>query len=299
MPDYARDLNTDIQAEKFVDRILGITDVGEKRQAINLITQAERNIKDYPLYPTITHQDNRDFQYRDEKAREALRVQIVNELFTSKRIANDDEITLGRGGAMPLSDVKFERTVFYVIGPPAAGKSSIASKIADHCGCYILDSDFTKRKLPEYTNQIGAASLVHEESDFLVFGENGLMDQCLQCGANLVIPKIGHNIASIIKFCTGLKNAGYKVFLVSVDLDRQKATKRAYKRFINTNRYVPLSLIFDGYSNEPTLNYFRLKQQNMTCFDGYCQISTDVPMGQPFKVIESMNIDLLNDIDWG
>ena len=54
MPDYARDLNTDIQAEKFVDRILGITDVGEKRQAINLITQAERNIKDYPLYPTIT-----------------------------------------------------------------------------------------------------------------------------------------------------------------------------------------------------------------------------------------------------
>lgn len=299
MPDFARDLYTDMQVERFVDGILDITDVSEKRNAINLVTQAERNIKDYPRYPTITHQDNRDFQYRDEKARERLRSQIVDELFKTTRVVNDDEITLGHGGAMPLSGVKYERTAFYVIGPPAAGKSGIASKIADQCGCYILDSDYAKRKLPEYTNQIGAASLVHEESNFLVFGENGLMDLCLQCGANLVIPKIGHNIMAIVKFCSGLKRAGYKVFLVSVDLDRQEATKRAYKRFIKTKRYVPLSLIFDGYSNQPTLNYFKLKQKNVDFFDGYCQISTDVPMGQPCEVIENINMDFVNTIDWG
>ena len=299
MPDFSRDLNTDIQVERFVDQILGITDVVEKRKAINLIAQAERNIKDYPMYPTLTHRDNRDFQYRDEGTRIKLRSQIVDELFNIKREVNDDEITLGHGGAKPCSDVQFDKTAFYVIGPPAAGKSSIASKIADQCGCYILDSDYAKRKLPEYTNQIGAASLVHEESDFLVFGENGLMDLCVHCGANLVIPKIGHNSASIVTFCSGLKHAGYKVFLVSVDLNRQKATQRAYKRFVHTNRYVPLSLIFDGYSNEPTLNYFKLKQKNMDLFDGYCQISTDVPMGQPFEVVVAIHMDLINTINWG
>lgn len=299
MPDFSRDLNTDIQVERFVDQILGITDMVEKRKAINLIAQAERNIKDYPMYPTLTHRDNRDFQYRDDGTRKKLRSKIVDELFNIKRDINDDEITLGHGGAKPLSDVQFDKTAFYVIGPPAAGKSSIASKIADQCGCYILDSDYAKRKLPEYTNQIGAASLVHEESDFLVFGENGLMDLCVHCGANLVIPKIGHNSASIVTFCSGLKHAGYKVFLVSVDLNRQKATQRAYKRFVHTNRYVPLSLIFDGYSNEPTLNYFKLKQKNMDLFDGYCQISTDVPMGQPFEVVEAIHMDLINTINWG
>ncbi len=299
MSDFSRDLNTDIQVERFVDQILCITDESEKRKAINLITQAERNIKDYPLYPTLTHQDNRDFKYRDEKTRKNLRNQIVDELFNIKRVVDDDKITLANGGAKPLSDVKFDKIAFYVIGPPAAGKSSIASKIADKFGCYILDSDYAKRKLPEYTNQIGAASLVHEESDVLVFGEDGLMDLCVHDGANLVIPKIGHNSSSIIRFCSGLKNAGYKVFLVSVDLNRQKATQRAYKRFAETNRYVPLSLIFDGYGNEPTLNYFKLKQKNMECFDGYCQISTDVPKGHPFEVVEAIHIDSINTINWG
>ena len=95
MPDFSRDLNTDIQVERFVDQILGITDVVEKRKAINLIAQAERNIKDYPMYPTLTHRDNRDFQYRDEGTRIKLRSQIVDELFNIKREVNDDEITLG------------------------------------------------------------------------------------------------------------------------------------------------------------------------------------------------------------
>lgn len=298
MPGFARELNTDIQVEQFVDSILCITDVDEKRKAINLITQAERNIKDYPRYPTLTHQDNRDFQYRDECARKHLRNQVVNELFSFKRMDNDDDITLGNGGAAPLSAIRCERTSVYIIGPPAAGKSKIATKIADYLGCYILDSDFAKRKLPEYSNQIGAASLVHEESNVLVFGEHGLMDLCLEKGANLVIPKIGHDISTILQFGRGLKNAGYKVFLVSVDLDRQKATKRAYSRFVETKRYVPLSLIFDGYSNEPTLNYFRLKQKSLNLFEGYCQISTDVSMGQPFELIETINMDFLSAIDW-
>lgn len=298
MPDFCRELNTDIQVERFVDGILCIQDKDEKRNAINQITSAERNIKDYPMYPTLTHRDNRDYQYRDNEIRLALRKRIIAELFDNKRLENDDDLSLGIGGAAPITARKYERKAFYVIGPPAAGKSGVAAKIADTYGCYILDSDFAKRKLPEYTNQIGSASLVHDESDELVFGRNGLMERCMEKKTNIVIPKIGHNMSSIIRFCESLHNAGYEVYLISVDLDRQKATQRAYNRFISTNRYVPLSLIFDGYGNQPTLNYFKIKQQNSFAFSGYSQISTDVPIGEPAKLVEAINMAELRAIDW-
>lgn len=298
MPDFCRELNTDIQVERFVDGILCIQDENEKRKAINRITGAERNIKDYPMYPTLTHRDNRDYQYRDDNVRLKLRRCIVAELFDKKRLDDDDSIEMGVGGAAPITDVKCEGKAFYIIGPPAAGKSGVAAIIADTYGCYILDSDFAKRKLPEYTNQIGSASLVHEESDRLVFGEDGLMELCLKKNANIVIPKIGHNLSSVLSFCEGLHSAGYEVYLVSVDLDRQKATQRAYNRFVNTDRYVPLSLIFDGYGNQPTLNYFKIKQQNNPIFAGYSQISTDVPYGEPVKLVEMVNMEKLKAIEW-
>ena len=95
-----------------------------------------------------------------------------------------------------------------------------------------------------------------------------------------------------------LKEAGYDVYLISVDLDRQKATQRAYNRFIETKRYVPLSLIFDGYGNQATLNYFKIKQQNREVFLGFAQISTDVPLGEPVELIEEYNIERLKTIDW-
>lgn len=299
MSNFCRRLDTDIQVEPFVEGILGITNAKLKRRAINSITQAERNIKDYPLYPTLTHRDNRDFQFRDDDKRKILRKQIVDELYTLVRLPNDDEIALGKGGAVPQTKTLFERKAFYIIGPPASGKSGIAQKIADKFGCYILDSDYAKRKLPEYKNQIGSASLVHDESDSLIFGKSGLVDVCTDKGANIVIPKIGHNLESIVEYCKMLKEkAGYDIYLISVDLDRQKATQRAYRRYVETKRYVPLSLIFDGYANQPTLNYFKIKQRNIGVFKGFGQISTDVPLGYPVKLIESQNIDDLNTIDW-
>lgn len=247
VPNYCRELVTDMQVEFFVDGILCIEDDTEKENAINAIAEAERNIKDYPKFPTLTHRDNRHFKYRDESVRKKLRIKIVKELFEQQRLDNDDEIEIEHGGACPQTEAKTEGKAFYIIGPPAAGKSGVAAKIADLFGCYILDSDFAKRKLPEYSNQIGSASLVHEESDELIFGDDGLITKCLQSKYNIVIPKIGHKLNGIMSFCNALKEAGYEVYLISVDLDRQKATQRAYNRFIKTKRYVPLSLIFDGY----------------------------------------------------
>lgn len=293
-----RNLCTDILVEHFVDNILQIEDRTEKKRAINRITAAERNMKDYSKLPTLTHEDNRDFEYRDEKRRRKLREQIFDELKDRKRLKSDDNIKLGSGGAKPKTKLKKEKKVFYLIGPPASGKSTIAVKLADLAGAYILDSDYAKRKLPEYDNQIGAASLVHEESDALVFSykNHNLLEYCVKSGYNMVIPKIGHNRESILKFSNTLRQVGYTVYLISIELDRIKATQRAYNRFAKSGRYVPLALVFDYYANEPTLNYFKIRQLYKESFDGYAQISTDVPIGEAPILLENIDIPEVDEL---
>ncbi|MPN02495.1 hypothetical protein SDC9_149711 [bioreactor metagenome] len=220
------------------------------------------------------------------------------ELKELPRIKDDDSIKLGDGGAKPPSGVHAEKKAFYIIGPPASGKSKISNIIADIVGAYILDSDFAKRKLPEYARD-GGASLVHEESDQIVFsGENNLMSWCVSQAANLVIPKIGHTMKSINDISMGLTEKGYQIYLIAIDLDRLDATKRAYRRFIDSKRYVPLSIIFDQYSNEPLINYFRIKSDPKTVFSGFARISTDVPIGAPFQLREQTGLDEFEAIEW-
>lgn len=293
-----RNLNTDLAVEHFVDNILQIEEIEKKEEAINNITAAERNMKDYTKVPTLTHVDNRDFRYREEKKREGLRKQIFEELRDRTRLENDDEIKIENGGAKPLTELKREKKAFYLIGPPAAGKSTIANGVADLAGAYILDSDYAKRKLPEYSNQIGAASLVHAESDALVFSYDryNLLEFCVGEGYNIVIPKIGHNRESVIKFAKRLKLLGYSIYLISIELDRVKATQRAYNRYIRSGRYVPLSLVFDYYANEPTLNYFKIRQLDSEKFDGFAQISTDVPVGCKAKIIENVGVEEIQEL---
>lgn len=300
MGDVCRVLRTDLEVERFVEGVLDITSSNEKREAINRITAAERNITEYSYFPTFTHRDNRDFEWRDERKRDKLRKQIIDELYCMERLIDEDSICLSKGGSAPISGAQKEKRCFYVIGPPASGKSGVSSKIAEQFHAYILDADFAKRKLPEFNNQIGSAALVHEESSQLVFNTSGdsLMSRCLKDGYNIVIPKIGDDIDKVILLCKGLNEAGYSVYLVSVSLDRQKATFRAYSRYKETGRYVPLSLVFDKYSNQPTLNYFRLKQQFSSIFFGFAEISTDVEKGSPAKLLENLNIQGLTDIDW-
>jgi adenylate kinase family enzyme len=290
-----------MEVEPFVDGILKIKGEDYKRDAINNIAAAERNLILYDSTPTLTHKDFRDFKYRENDTREILRTRIVQELIDTERTDSDDLISLGVGGAKPKTKVIAKKKLYYIVGPPASGKSTVANEIADATGSYILDSDYAKRKLPEYTNQIGAASLVHEESDALIFNykNKNLLDYCIENDYNIIIPKIGHNIQKISEFCKAMKSIGYSPYLISVDLDREKATQRAYNRYVQTHRYVPLSLIFDGYGNQPTLNYFKLKQRNNGIFNGFAQITTDVPKGEKPILLEQKNLPSLKKIFGG
>lgn len=236
---------------------------------------------------TLNMKENRVREHYSDSDRWNLRKQIVNELFSVVRLKKDDFITLGNGGALPSTEVKKDRKAIIVIGLPASGKSGISDIIADEYGAIILDSDYAKRKLPEFKDTPSGASLVHLESDAIIYGTDNepddfkpLIELCCDEKINIVLPKIGHSYRSIQDLALTLKNVyDYEVHLLLVSLDKRLATNRAIERFMDSERYVPLSLIFDGYGNEPILSFYRLKDKtynNADIFKSFGKISTDV-----------------------
>ena len=285
-----RPLFNNILTETFVQEVLEIDNRQQLRNACNIIVDAENQWHDLVQQCTLTHEDYRDLRYRSSVDREKLRVRIFKELVTLERLPNENQITLGKGGMLPTNGIKSEKKAYYIIGLPASGKSTIANTIADFTHSAIVDNDYAKRKLPEFRVRKCGATLVHDESDYIVFRnpQYCVIEFCVMNGYNIVIPKVGGSLDSVLTLTKSLKKRDYCVYLVLIDLDRKIAVQRAYIRFKSTKRYVPLSLIFDGYSNDPILTYYRLKQLNANEFDGFLQISTS---SKKPHIVESDRMD--------
>lgn len=296
---YSRKLDNIDLIEHFLNTVLEYDD-SQNDNLLKAILAGEAGIKNYiDSNSTLLSSDNRSRKYKDDISRWKLRKQIIKELFEYDREKEDDDISLGRGGALPKNKMNEDSQAFIIIGLPASGKSTIANDIADYYGAIILDSDFAKRKLPEFENNTAGASIVHEESDFLIFGKkinkmpedfNPLIKLCSDNKTNIVIPKIGHDAKSINTLSKGLKLLGYKSHLICVSLDRKDATKRAVNRFKDSKRYVPLSLIFDGYGNDSILTFYRLKDKidfDEVFIETFGKLSTNVPKGEKPRIIYS------------
>lgn len=294
---YSRKLLEDHSIDDFLCNVLSCENVTSTQvkavRQIETLINLEENKESYEK-GTLINKKKWDKDYKNDTDRLRLRKQIVNELFTRKRLKDDDKIKLGKGGALPLTDIQKGKEAFLIIGLPASGKSGVANILADSTGSVIIDSDYAKRKFPEYQSEkeLGA-HIVHKESSAILFGNENLigfdtlLDLCNRGSYNIVIPKIGEDLFDVIDFVTTLKDVlRYKVHLVLVNLDRQKSARRAFERFNKTGRYVSLSYIFDGYSNEPTINYYRLKNYYHKLFVSFCEISTDVKWGDDFKIID-------------
>ncbi len=286
---YSRKLDNIDLISHFLTVVINYNNA-EDDNLLRKIKIGEADLKNYDnSSSTLNSTHHRDRKYLSETDRWKLRKQIVKELIELRREKDDEDLILGKGGALPNCEIKSEKQAIIIIGLPASGKSTIANKIADSYGGVILDSDFAKRKLPEFKDNPAGASLVHDESDILIFGYDkkdrpddfsSLIEICNSQKHNIIIPKIGHDHRSINKMAKALKqNFGYTVHLVLVSLDRKKATKRAVDRFKKYGRYVPLSLIFDGYGNDPILSFYRLKHNiyiEEAFIDTFGKLSTDV-----------------------
>ncbi len=287
-PNCRRPLNSTVLAEGFVDIVFGV-DLAKNPKIVHKIVSAEANLINVEHQQTMTHEDFRVRGCRSDEQRECLRRKVLYSLIHYQRLPDDDKITFQRGGAKPAS-LCCGACAYIVSGAPASGKSGIAAQLADQTGAYILDSDYAKRKLPEYSSNPAGASLVHEESDYLTFNEtDSLWEYCIYKRANIVIPLVGKSYQSVNKICTQLKSADYKIHIINVSLDRYECTRRAYRRYETTKRYVPLAYVFDEVGNAPELVYFQLKRtyQNDSSFLSFSQLSTDVSKGAPPQVLEA------------
>ncbi|MGR5061989.1 hypothetical protein [Photobacterium sp. DNB22_13_2] len=270
MKNYSRPLYNNQLAFDFLTRVLGQKNSLQVGDNVQRIVTAEKLLQSTTAEPTMTVRNNRHPFFATDESRKKLREDIFKELAFLERLDDDDDIKLGKGGALPKTEIKKEGKAFIIIGLPASGKSTIASQIADYYSAAIIDSDYAKRKFPEYSLPQGA-SIVHDESTLITFGaesgdsdEPSLYEFFTKDKCNIVIPKIGHDEKSVL----GLRNAllsneagSYsEVHLVLVSVDRTISTERALSRFLKTDRYVPLSLVFDVYANDPTLTYYRVRE---------------------------------------
>ena len=261
-----------------MENILGIPD-DDGRLAAQIVC-AELGLQVLEDSPTITHKNYRVAKYRSAKERQRLRDAILSELINMEQLDNDDDICLGQGGAKPRN-IQTNAQAYIVSGPPASGKSKIADALAAENGAYILDSDYAKRKFPEYHFYDGGASLVHKESDQIVFGSGSgkhLFEYCVYSRCNMVIPLVGRTLESMAGICDKLIASGYTIHIVNVVLDPGKCAFRALQRFRSSKRYVPLSYIFDEVGDKPEVVYFRLKRKfaGKPNFKSFTQLSTDV-----------------------
>jgi hypothetical protein len=141
-------------------------------------------------------------------------------------------------GAGPAPDGAGAPSVFFTIGCPGAGKSSVLRDIVDRYRnqnsgptgpgpVSIIDADRVRQLLPEYAAGLGAF-VVEEECYYLTYGET--FDRAVARGADIVYDTIGR-LNSIRENLDLLHERGFEVHVLhatcSLDLCRRRTEQRA------------------------------------------------------------------------
>ena len=228
------------------------------------------------------------------KNREAIENHMFETLMDYGSISLDEKgkpLVDSHGNTIYNNDVERGRRLDIVIGLPASGKSSaIVDTISYEHHSMLIDNDEAKRQFPEFNKGWGA-NTVHKESQIV---EQAVFREALREGRNIVLPKVGSDADKLMTdYIAYAKDAGYKVNVHFVDLDRNKALGRMMGRFIHTGRYLSPELI-DKYANERDGNkiaqaYEALK--SMDGIDGCSKWDNDVGRGEKPILLEAANLD--------
>lgn len=270
----------------------GVQDVSiAMATTITLIREANKDLAEMVTHNTLDSELYRATPFKPDAEREKLREEIRQQLISNIRLSNDEEMNYGSGGMLPTSGiVRKNREAVVIIGLPASGKSGIAAKISDYYQAVLIDSDFAKRKIPEFCRKNGA-TLVHKESKLI---KDDILKAAIINGLNFVLPIIGNDYNEVLTTIKSLGRHKYSVKFILVELDRIEATRRALSRFIQTQRYIPLSRILDEYSNDPSLVFYKLMYNQPKL--SMALIDTNVPYGKKPKIVVKRNFDELQKI---
>mgnify|MGYP001134968038 FL=1 len=178
----------------------------------------------------------------------------------------------------PATPVKQDKELIIIVGPPAAGKSTLANPIARQKGAMIVDADEAKKLIPGYDNGVGA-NVVHEESSQL---NKLVFKAAINTDGNIVVPAVGGNPHKLIQHYIGpAKEKGYRVTLVDMMVDPEVALNRMYSRFISKDRLIPPAVAEVGTA--PTEAFDELVRRGAA--DAYTKIDNNPGKGEPRIVI--------------
>lgn len=218
--------------------------------------------------------------------RDTLRKEIKDYLLSDKNgaaVFEKGKLKKQNSEGVYTGEVKQERIADIVIGPPAAGKSTVfADKLSNEHSARIIDSDIAKSMLPEFDNGYGA-SMVQDESAYIV--EVLALDEAIKRGDNIVLPKVGKSYNSLFEFISVLKDEGYTVNLYYNELPTEKAINRAFARFITTGRYLPIKYLKAVKAADIENTYKKMKESGL--IDYYEWKSNDVRFGDEPTLKES------------
>ncbi len=172
------------------------------------------------------------------------------------------------------------REAHLVLGPPAAGKSSLSEPLAAARGARIIDSDDAKALLPEFDDGVGAAA-VHEESSRLAAIA---ADATIARGENLVLPLVGKTYEGLAARVSDLVGNGYRVYVHFVDLPIETAVERAMARYSERGRLVDPDYV-RSVGDLPRENFERLIREFDGQLGGHLHVTNDVPLGQPPRLV--------------
>ena len=164
--------------------------------------------------------------------RKQVHQQIIDDLFTGVKCV--------KSGKQPIA--------IFTGGSPASGKSTFINKKAKYLksdNIFHLDADEIRSKLPEY-NGWNANSTHLETSDIV----NQILDQIgsEKCRYDFVYDGTMNKAKKYFPLIKKVKELGYKVYIIFMDIPYTEAKRRALERYQKTGRYVPMEVIDDFFT---------------------------------------------------
>ncbi len=257
--------------------LLGTNPTREQINNHPAVTNALREMESRP--ETITASNYNSTDWHQSRVYKIDGEEVVGTKSAMVKLEEQAETLAYKELGLEPGTISRNKEVTIVLGPTAAGKSTIANEIAISNRSAILDSDEIKKTLPEFEGGKGTGA-VHEESSSL---SKMLQDIMISRGTNITLPKVGHSTSSIRKAVSLYKEKGYKVRLLSMDVTPENAVNRMLSRFVETGRFVPLSYL-DSVGTKPAETFRVLREENAA--DGYAKIDNNGGFKDPKTVSE-------------
>lgn len=172
-------------------------------------------------------------------------------------------------------------------GAPGSGKSTYLKKHMPWIKkgkIYHIDADEVRATLPEYEGWNSPAT--HLEAKDIV---NKMIDSIGKpCKHDLIYDGTMNKAKSYMPLLKKLKDYGYRVFVIYIEVPKEVSTKRVLDRYVRSGRFVPLHVIDEIYENGLTAYNEVLKSS-----DGYIRID-----GQTGEILGQGGDDLPSKRDY-